>query len=347
MDLSEPGYADGERVTQFYRALLTGIDSLPGVVSSAAINQLPVADRGLSARLKVEGSAPVQNDALPFTAVATVSRGYFDTLRVPVRRGRGFSDADFGGNPPGVAVVSEDAARIFWPGRDPIGARATIVGPDLPNAPLLVVGVVANVRRSDIDRRTVPLVYVPSTWRPERTMAVVVRTDAVDPLASVPAIRAQAAALAPNEPLFAVASMEEVLFNDVASMYTMAGLLGAIALVALVLAGVGIYGVVSYMVTQRTREIGLRMALGAQPGAVLRMVIHQAARPVAAGGILGAPAALALVYAMSGFFATVDVTDPANYIGVVFSISLVALVASYVPARRAARIDPLDALRQN
>jgi len=103
--------------------------------------------------------------------------------------------------------------------------------------------------------------------------------------------------------------------------------------------------VVSYMVTQRTREIGLRMALGAQPGAMLRMVIQQAARPVAAGGILGAPAALALVYAMSGFFSTVDVKDPTNYMGVAFAISLVALVASYVPARRAARIDPLEAMR--
>ena len=348
VDLSEPRYADAERITQFYRALLTRIDSLPGVVSSAAINRLPVADRELSARHQGRRQrAPSQNDALPFTAVATVSRA--TSTRCGFLCGAAVASATL--TSAAIRRASPSSARMrpesSGPGRDPIGARATIVGPGMPDAPLQVVGVVANVRRSDIDRRTMPLVYVPSTWRPERTMAIVVRTDAVDPLGSVPAIRAQAAALAPNEPLFAVASMEQVLFNDVASMYTMAGLLGAIAVIALVLAGVGIYGVVSYMVTQRTREIGLRMALGAQPRAMLRMVIHQAARPVAAGGLLGAPAALALVYAMSGFFATVDVKDPTNYIGVAFSISLVALVASYVPARRAARIDPLDALRQD
>ena len=191
----------------------------------------------------------------------------------------------------------------------------------MPETPLQVVGIVANVRRSDIDQRTMPQVYVPSTWRPERTMAIVVRTEGGDPTRSVPAIRAQAAALDPDEPLFDVASMEQVLFNDLASMYTLAGLLGAIAFVALGLAGVGIYGVVSYMVTRRTREIGLRMALGARPGSVLRMVIRQAARPVAGGGLLGAPAAVGLVYAMSGVFALIDVSDPTNYIGVALAIS--------------------------
>jgi ABC-type antimicrobial peptide transport system permease subunit len=122
-------------------------------------------------------------------------------------------------------------------------------------------------------------------------------------------------------------------------------LLGAIAFVALCLAGVGIYGVVSFMVTQRVREIGLRMALGARPGTVLRMVIRQAAHPVAGGGLLGVPAAIGLVYAMSGVFSFIDVRDPANYIGVAVAISIVAAVATYVPARRAARIDPLIALR--
>ena len=175
-------------------------------------------------------------------------------------------------------------------------------------------------------------------------MAIVVRTDG-DPLLAMQAIRAQAAALDPAEPIFDIASMEQVLFNDQASLYTLAGLLGVIAIVALGLAGVGIYGVVSYMVTQRTREIGLRMALGARPGAVLRMVIRQAARPVAGGGLLGIPAAFGLVYAMSEVFSMIDVRSPGNYSGVVLGIVLVAAIASYLPARRAARIDPLVALR--
>jgi putative ABC transport system permease protein len=339
-----PTYTE-EKTTAFYRALLTRIDSLPGLTSSGSINRLPVADREMSARIKIDGAAPVEEEALPFTAVATVSPRYFETLRVPIRRGRGLIDTDFVDRAQPVAVVSEDAARLFWPGSDPIGARATIVAPNLPNTPLQIIGIVANVRKADIDQRVMPQVYVPTTWKPDRTMAVVVRTDSTDPLQMVPAIRAQAAAIDPNEPLFNVASMEQVLYEDLASTLTLAGLLGAIALVALCLAGVGIYGVVSFMVIQRTREIGLRMALGARPGAVLRMVIQQAARPVASGGISGAPAALILVYMISGVFAEIDVSNPADYVGVAFSILLVALVASYVPARRAARIDPLVALR--
>ena len=347
VDLPEIRYADAARTTQFYRALLTRIESLPGVVATGIINRLPVADRELSARIKVEGTAPVEEESLPFTALATVSRGYFETLRVPLRRGRSFTDADFADQALPVAVVSEDAARRFWPGTDPIGTRATIVAPDMPNTPLQIVGVVANVRSSDIDQRVMPQVYVPSTWKPDRTMAVVVRTAATNPLQIVQAARAQAAALDPNEPLFNVASMEQVLYEDMASTYTLAGLLGAIAIIALCLAGVGIYGVVAYMVTQRTREIGVRMALGARPGGMLRMVIQQAAQPVVVGGLLGAPAAFALVYSMSGVFAVVDVNDPTNYVAVAVSILLVALLGSYVPARRAARIDPLAALRQN
>jgi predicted permease len=347
VDLPDTRYADAERITQFYRALLARIAGLPGVVSTATIDRLPVADRGLSARIKVEGAPPVEEEALPFTDVATVSRRYFETLRVPVRRGRVFDDSDFAGESPNVAVISEDAARLFWPGRQPIGSRATIVSPDMPNTPLQVVGIVANARRSDIDERTMPQVYVPSTWRAERAMAVVVRTDGIDPLSSVPAIRAQAAALEPNEPIFAIASMEQVLFNDMASTYTLAGLLGAIAVVALCLAGVGIYGVVSYVVVQRTREIGVRMAIGARPGDMLRMVIRQAAQPVLGGGLLGAPAAAALVYATAGVFTIVDVRDSTNYLAVAIAIAVVALVASWLPARRAARIDPLLALRQD
>ena len=333
--------------TEFYRALLARIDGLPGVTSSASINRLPVADREMSARIKVDGAALVEEEALPVTALATVSARYFETMRVPMRRGRAFTDTDFGESSPSVAVVSEDAARLFWPGRDPVGSRATIVAPNMPSTPLQIVGIVANVRKGDIDRRVVPQVYVPNAWKPDRTMAVVVRVDSADPLQMISAIRAQAAALDPNEPLFNVASMEQVLYNDLASTYTLAGLLGAIAIVALCLAGVGIYGVVSFMVTQRTREIGLRMALGARPGAVLGLVIQQSAGPVAGGGLLGTPAALALVYVTSSAFAQIDVRDPAHYVGVALSILIVAVVATYVPARRASRIDPLLALRQD
>jgi putative ABC transport system permease protein len=337
----------GERAAQFYRALLARVDRLPDVSASGTIDRLPVADREVGARIKVDGAAPVDDEALPFTALATVSPRYFETMRVPLRRGRSFTEADFAETAQGVAIISEDAARLFWPGTDPIGSRATIVAPDMPDMPLQIVGIVANVRQADIDRRVMPQVYVPLSSTPDRTMSIVVRSESTDPLQMVAAIRAQAAAIDPNEPLFNVASMEQVLYEDMASTYTLAGLLGAIAVVALCLAGVGIYGVVSFMVTQRTREIGLRMALGARPGAVLRMVIQQAARPVAGGGLSGAPVAAMLVYMTAGVFGEIDVSNPAHYVTVALSVLCVAFVASYVPARRAARIDPLLALRQD
>ncbi len=184
VELPEAKYSE-ERSTEFYRALLTRIDAVPDVVSSGAINRLPIAERELNARIRIEGAAPVEEEALPFTALATVSAGYFETLRVPLRRGRRFTDTDFGGRSVPVAVVSEDAARLFWPGRDPIGTRATIVAPGAPSAPLQIVGIVANVRRSDVDARVMPQVYLPSTWKQERAMTIVVRTDATDPLQSV------------------------------------------------------------------------------------------------------------------------------------------------------------------
>jgi ABC-type antimicrobial peptide transport system permease subunit len=204
---------------------------------------------------------------------------------------------------------------------------------------------VANARSSDLDRRVMPQVYVPSSWHPDRAMAMVVRTDSADPVQLVPAIRAQAAQIDPNEPIFAVASMEQVLFNDLSGTYTIAGLLAGIALIALCLAATGIYGVVSYSVTQRTREIGVRMALGAHPRAILRMVIRQGALPVVAGGLVGLLAALALAYLMATSTSFVDASDPRSYIGVILSMVLIAFGASYVPARRASHVDPIIALR--
>ncbi|HLG56115.1 MAG TPA: ABC transporter permease [Vicinamibacterales bacterium] len=346
VDLSDSRFTTPARINQFYSDLLTRIDSLPGVVSAAAINRLPVADRELSVRVRVDGGPPVPVDALPFTAMASVSQQYLDTLRIPIVRGRNFTGADFGGGQP-VALVSEDAARLFWPGRNPLGTQLSIVNANEPATTVSVVGVVGNVRSSDVERRGVPQIYVPSILRPERSMAIAVRTSASDPLQLVSAIRAEAAALEPTEPLFAVLSMEQVRFNDLASTYTIAGLLMAVALVAIALAATGIYGVVSYLVEQRTREIGVRMALGARPAQVLRMIIRQGVRPVMGGGLIGLPAALLLVSAMGSAFAFVDVDDPTVYLSVIATIAFVAFAATYVPARRASRVNPMVALRMD
>jgi len=276
--------------------------------------------------------------------MASVSRDYLETMRVPVLRGRRLDAGDFSGGQP-VALVSEDAARQLWPRGDAIGSRATLVVAGEPDRSVQIVGIVANLRSADVFRRSLAQVYVPWTLRPDRAMAVALRTEAADPLSLASAVRSEAAALEPNEPIFAVSSMEQVIFNDTASQQILNGLLLAVGFLALCLAAAGIYGVVSYVVVQRTREIGVRMALGARPSAVRRMVVAQGAWPVIGGWVLGFPVALPIAFAMARAFAFITATDPLNYIAVLSSIALVALASCYLPARRASRVDPVIALR--
>lgn len=344
MDAFPDRFPDPESVTRFYSSLLDRLAALPGVESAGAINRLPVADRDLNVRVRVDDAPPVSAEALPSLMLASVSRDYMRTMRVPVVRGRTLEAADFTGGSP-VALVSEEAARQLWPRGDAIGRRATLTLPGEPDRAVLVVGVVANLRSADVFRRSGAHIYVPWTLRPDRTMAITIRTETADPVSLTPAVRAAAAAFEPNEPIYAVASMEQVLFNDMASSYILAGLLMAVGVLALCLAAAGIYGVVSFVVVQRTREIGVRMALGARPSAVRRMIVTQAAWPVIAGWLLGLPLALIIAFAMARAFAFITASDPANYIAVLGSITVIALAACYLPARRASRVDPVVALR--
>jgi putative ABC transport system permease protein len=344
MDIAPSRFPDGDGVTRFYSSIVERIASLPGVASAGAINRLPVADRDLHARVRVAGSALVAPEALPSLALASISRDYLRTMRMPVLRGRTLEAADFSDGQP-VALVSEDAARQLWPRGDAIGSQATLTLEGEPDRTVVVVGVVANMRSSDVFRRSLAQFYIPWTLRPDRTMAITLRTDAVDPSSLAPAVRAAIAALEPNEPIFAVASMEQVLFNDVASQSILTALLMATGFLALCLAAAGIYGVVSYLVIQRTREIGVRMALGARPSRVRRMIVTQGARPVIAGWLLGLPVALPIAFTMANAFGTVTASDPINYTAVLLLIGLVAFGACYLPARRASRVDPVLALR--
>ena len=344
MDVSPARFADPESITRFYSALLDRLDALPGVAAAGGINRLPVSDRDLNARVRVDGAAVTAPEVLPSLMLASVSVDYLRTMRVPILRGRTFETTDFSGGPP-VALVSEDAARQLWPRGDAIGSRATLTLAGEPDRTVQVVGVVANLRSADVFRRSMSQVYIPWTLRPDRTMAIAVRTESANPVSLTPALRAAAAALEPNEPMFNVLSMEQVLFNDMASQYILTALLIAVGFLALCLAAAGIYGVVSYVVVQRTPEIGVRMALGARPSAVRRMIVTQGAWPVLGGWVLGLPLAGLIAFPMARAFAFISVADPTNYLVVVSSIALVALAACYLPARRASRVDPVVALR--
>ena len=345
-------YQNEQAIQRFVSALMTRLNGLPGVTSMGVIDRLPVADRERTARLTIEGDAVVPIERRPLISRSAIAGDYLRTMQIPIRRGRTISATEIVNAAP-VALINEEAARRLWPGRDPIGARIALdAGLPRRSAPevgqetwLEVVGVVANVRNSDIDSAQLPQVYV-SLWRyPGADLAVVVKSASIDPLQLVPALRAQVAAIDPNQPIHSVASMSYVLYDDMASTYILAAILTTIGFIALCLSAAGIYGLVSYSVAQRRREIGVRMALGARPEWIVRMIVAHTSRPVATGAVMGLGLAIALSLALTAAVPEIDPRDPISYAGVLLMVVVVAVLASYLPARRAATINPVDALR--
>jgi predicted permease len=349
----EPGAID-----RFTGEVVSRLRALPGVASVGIVDRLPVVDSEPLARLTVEGAAPAPVEKRPLVARSAIAGDYLTTLRIPTISGRSFSEAEIVNVSP-VALVNEEAAKRYWPGRDPLGARIALDVPvpgsdpvtrgdsrGLTPAWLTVIGVVGNLRNSDIDQGPLPQVYVSTTRQPSAQFGVVVKTAVADPLQLVPAIRTQVAGVDRDQPIHDVATMSQVLFDDLGSTYVLAAMLTVIGLVALLLSAAGIYGVVSHAVAQRQREIGVRLALGARPGAIVRMVVGHGTKPVIAGSLIGLLAAVAIAFWSATTLPEIDARDPLNYIVVAVMIAAVALAASYLPARRAAAIDPVAALRE-
>jgi putative ABC transport system permease protein len=348
--LPDARYPDDHQVVAFYQRLLDQLKGLPGVQSASAAWGLPPKRDILANDTEFEGvpqppAGPIHNvDYWQF-----VTAGYLDTMKIPVVSGRGFLPSD-GPKTPGVVLVNETTAKLFWPGQDPIGRRLRpLAAPDQPLPWLTVVGVVKDVKQGGLEVKTGTEVYFLHSQMPVGSttddMYIVVRT-AGDPLALVGAVREKVRALDPSLPVAQVRSLERVVFESVAQPRFMTRMALLFALVALALAGVGTYGVLSYSVEQRTQEIGVRMALGAQARQVLGMVLGQGARLVAVGLVLGIVGALALRQILAGMLFGVAPTDPAIFASVIVVLSAVSLAACYLPARRATRISPMVALRQ-
>ena len=246
------------------------------------------------ARITAGGAAPTPLDTRPAVARSAISGDYLTAMRIPLTRGRGFTTAEMSSASP-VVLINEAAARRFWPGQDPIGSRIALDAPPGREAWLHVIGVTGNVRNADVDQGPQPAVYVSTAVRPTAALAVVLKSRGPDSLQLVPALRAQAAAIDRDQPIYAFATMSQVLFDDLASSSVLWSMLTIVGLVALCLAAVGVYGTVSYLVAQRRREIGMRMALGARPAAMVRMVLAQSSRPVGAGIAVGVLVAGAVV----------------------------------------------------
>jgi putative ABC transport system permease protein len=309
----------------------------PGIRGVAVAHQGP-ADPGWTTRVTVTGRPEPPEGEQDEASYRPVSAGYFEALRIPVKRGREFSHFD-GSSAPLTAVVNEAFAARHFPGEDPVGARINVFG-----APREIVGLVGNERFRGLEAGPAPAMYLPLAQNPQPWLTLILRT-AGEPLDQAPTLREVVRAIDPTLALFEVSSAEGALARSLEERRFTLWLLATFALVALTLAAVGIYGVVSYAVTLRTREVGVRIALGAEPRHVFRMVVGQGMALAVAAIAAGTAAALALGRVMERLLFGVEARDPLTFTAVVAMLLAAAFTASALPALRATRVDPTTALR--
>jgi predicted permease len=332
-------YPKGPQMAAFYDQVVKKVSAMPGVRSAAVCSALPVRPVRFSPVL-VQGQPEIPLAARPLMAIQMVSPAYFRTLRVALRQGREFNERDDPGAPL-VAVVNETLVRRYWPHDNPIG-KHLLLGRMVK--PTEVVGVAADVSNLSLAAAPEAEVYLPFPQRPWASMNLILRT-AGDPRNLAGAARAAVAAVDRDQPVTAVNTMEEVLAASTAQQRFSVFLLGVFSVTALVLAAVGLYGAIAYSVAERTQEMGIRIALGADTGDILRMIVGQGLALALAGLVIGAVAALALTRLMSGLLFQVSAADPASFAAGALLFAVVAALASYLPARRATRVDPTEALR--
>jgi len=331
------------RAEAFFREILRRAKTLPGVESAALSYSVPMSYYSDGGPIHVAGQPPAPDNKLPEAGLNSVSPGYFQTMGMKVLAGREFTDADTSSSTP-VAVINEEMAKRIWPNQDPMGRQFSYVSAMGPF--VTVVGVVKTAKTSGILDDPGNFFYTPQTQNYKPIHVLQLRT-LVPPETLIPAIEAQVRELDPNLPLFDVMSMDKSLngANGFFLFQMGAAFAGTLGGLGLLLAVVGVYGVVSYTASRRTHEIGVRMALGAKPSGIFMMVLRQAIVLVGAGVGIGLLAALAVTQLLSSMLVGVKSYDPITYLGVAGVLVVVALVACYVPAHRATRVDPCIALR--
>jgi putative ABC transport system permease protein len=340
VSLPESRYDTPEKTSIFYREVLGRVSVLPGVEAAGVINMLPLQMYGSNGEIRVEGREPLPPGRVPLTEFRTASAGYFKALGIPLHAGRLFEPADESEGARSV-IVSRELVRTFFPDGDALGKRIKAGG----DSWWTVVGVVGDVKQSGLTQPSRPELFFPYTaYRADGGMTLVVRASS-DPATMTAAARGEVQAVDPNQPVYAVRTMEEVIDLSVSNRKLNMVLLSIFAGLATLLSVVGIYSVMSYLVTQHTREIGIRVALGAQPANILRLVLGQGLSLTLVGVAVGALAAFGLSRLMSSLLYEVEGSDLTTYVSVSLLLTAVALLACYIPARRATKVDPLVALR--
>jgi predicted permease len=339
ISLPNAAYHSNAQITNYFDQVFARLKSLPGVESVGAVNYLPLGQSPYFGLLISTGSHTV-NSSQSFDNYAdffTVAGNYFQTLHIPLLEGHDFSDQD-GPSTTKVAIISDSFARKFWPGQDAVGRQFRA------DQNYLVVGVVGDVRHASLEKPSDAAMYLPQLQSPTSAMDLVIRT-AGNTLGMATSIRSEILTVDKDQPITAIRTMQTVVNDSIASQWSHMFLLSIFGLLALMLAAIGCYALVAYSVAQRTHEIGLRIALGAGPVDVLRLVVIRGMRSVLIGLTLGMGAAFALTRLMSSLLFGVSATDAVTFAGVVILMIFVALLACYIPARRAMRVDPIVALR--
>ncbi len=338
-------YGDVPRQAAFWHDVLERVAGLPGIRAAGVVSGLPLAGPHRNMVVTIEGRPPVELSQMPFAFYKVASPDYFRALGVPLLRGRPFTERDLPGAPR-VMLINDTMARRYWSGEDPVGKRLRLDNGE-PGW-VEVVGILGDVRQLGLESEPgaemyIPFRQVPASFFP--AMTLVLRAAGVPPESLMAAVTGEAQKLDPNAPVYNLRTMDEILARSMASRRFSLGLLGLFAGIAMGLAAVGIYGVMAYSVSRRTHEIGIRMALGAQGGDVLRLVVVESLGLTLGGIALGMAGAWALTRLLAGGLYGVSPTDPATFLVVALLLAAVALLASYLPARRASRVDPLTALR--
>jgi putative ABC transport system permease protein len=345
VSLPGSGYAEPGRRAALFDRIREDVQALPGVRAAAVASRLPLTGPGLNGPFSIEGRAFDPSAPVPqFAVFRAVSPEYHAALGVPLRQGRALSARDAAGGP-AVAVVNERLARNFFPAGDALGHRVKLGAPGSPRPWLTIVGVTADVRDRGLALPSSPEIAVPFAQDPPSSAVIVART-AGDPLALVGAVRQAVVAADPDQPVSRVRTLAQVVTESIVERRAPAQLLAGLAVFAVTLAGLGTYGVMSYTVSGRSHEIGVRMALGARPADVARLVVGQGLALAAAGAALGLLAALALGRTLSTLLFEVQPVDPATFAGAAVTLVAVAAAACARPALRAARVDPAVALRE-
>jgi predicted permease len=332
-------YREDKAVAQFYREIGDRIRHLPGVISEGVVSALPLTGAVGWGQINVQGFTPAPGQELQVD-LRVASSDYFRTMKIPLRKGRFFSDHDTA-DMQQVAIVDARFAQRFWAHDNPVGKRVWFD----PKKPITIVGVVGAVKQYGLDSESKIVAYFPDQQQPDNGLFLAVRTSS-DPAFLSGAVVREIHAVDPNVPVYQIRTMQDRLYDSLARQRFSTTMLGAFALFGLILAAIGIYGVMSYLVTQGTRDIGVRVALGAQRANIIQMVLRQGLELTAVGIGVGLIGALALTRVMAGLLFGVTATDAFTFSAVALILTLVAVLATYIPARRATKVDPIVALRE-